>query len=96
MGTHFCLEAVSKLGFLPEIKARPSLNPQAYFKYVEDLRRGRNAEFWRKDFFEMASNHYLIIPPYWLQVNYLSRRKYHHAFEQAPAPASLYPQEMPI
>ena len=63
------LEAISKLGFLPEIKASPSLNPQAYIKYVEDLRRGLNAacpvearrakpEVRWKDFFEMASIQY--------------------------------------
>ena len=30
--------------------------PAGIHKYVEDLRRGRNAEFGRKDFFEMGSN----------------------------------------
>ena len=49
-------EAISKLGFSVEIKAEPSINPQAYFKYVEELRRGLNADIGRKDFFEMASN----------------------------------------
>jgi hypothetical protein len=30
--------------------------PGGIFKYVEDLRRGLNADIGRKDFFEMTSN----------------------------------------
>jgi hypothetical protein len=55
------LEAISKLGFSFEIKARPRINPPRLtgsstriLKYVEDLRRGLNADIERKDFFEMA------------------------------------------
>jgi hypothetical protein len=50
------MEAISKLEFSVEIKARPRINPQAYFKYVEGLIRGLNADIGRKDFFEMTSN----------------------------------------
>jgi len=58
------LEAISKLGFLFEIKAWPRINtvgapkevPLGYIlKYVEDLRRGHNADIGQKDFFEIAS-----------------------------------------
>jgi hypothetical protein len=34
--------------------------PAGILKYVEDLRRGFNADIGQKDFFEMASN--LILP----------------------------------
>jgi hypothetical protein len=33
--------------------------PAGILKYVEDLRRGLNADIGRKDFFEMASNQWL-------------------------------------
>jgi len=36
-------------------KAESSFNPQAYFKYVEDLKQGSNAEIGPKDYFEIAS-----------------------------------------
>jgi hypothetical protein len=35
--------------------------PEGILKYVEDLRRGPNADIGRKDFFEMASNNHLAI-----------------------------------
>jgi hypothetical protein len=57
------LEAFSKLGFSVEIsrlkagQEREAENqPAGILKYVEDLRRGLNADIGRKDFFEMASN----------------------------------------
>ncbi len=53
------IEAISKLGFSVKIKTRPRINPQTYLKYVEDLRRGLNADIGRKDFFEMASTRLL-------------------------------------
>jgi len=37
-----------------KIKAEPSFNPQAYFKYVEDLKQGSNAEIGPKEYFEIA------------------------------------------
>ena len=52
------LEVISKIGFSSEIKARPSLNPQVRLRRIEDLRRGLNAEFGRKDFIEMASTEF--------------------------------------
>jgi hypothetical protein len=62
------LEAISKLGFSVEIKTRPRINPPRLLtgsstrilKYVEDLRRGRNADIGRKGFFEMASIFHLL------------------------------------
>jgi hypothetical protein len=38
------IEAISKIGFSAEIKARPRLNPQATLPVVEDVRRGLNAD----------------------------------------------------
>ncbi len=60
----FNFEAVSKFGFSFEISRRwPSGQereaedqPAGILKYVEDLRRGLNADIGRKDFFEMTSN----------------------------------------
>jgi len=59
----FLLEAISKLGFSFEIsRPRPAGQereaedqPAGILKYVEDLRRGLNADIGRKDIFEMAS-----------------------------------------
>jgi hypothetical protein len=48
------LEVILKLGFSFEIKARLRINPAGILKYVEDLRRGLNADIGRKDFFEMT------------------------------------------
>jgi hypothetical protein len=50
------LEAISKIGFCFKIKAGPQFNPQAYFKYSEELKRRPNTEIGPKDFFEMASS----------------------------------------
>jgi hypothetical protein len=58
------LEAISKLGFSFEISRRRSAGqereaedqPTGILRYVEDLRRGLNADIRLKDFFEMASN----------------------------------------
>jgi hypothetical protein len=47
-------EAISKIGFWFRVKAGPSFNPQAYFQYVEELKRGFNTEIGPKDVFEMA------------------------------------------
>jgi hypothetical protein len=64
------VEAVSKLGFSVEISRRRSAGQERgaedqpapltgsstrILKYVEDLRRGLNADIERKDFFEIAS-----------------------------------------
>jgi hypothetical protein len=49
-------EAISKTGFWFKFKAGPRFNPQAYFKYSEELKRGPNTEIGPKDFYEMASN----------------------------------------
>jgi hypothetical protein len=49
------LDVFSKIGFWFNIKAGPRFNPQAYFKYSEELKRGPNTEIGPKDFFEMAS-----------------------------------------
>jgi len=56
------LEAISKLGFSFEIsrlkagqERETEDQPAGILKYVEDLRRGLNADIERKDFFEMAS-----------------------------------------
>jgi hypothetical protein len=57
-------EAISKLGFSVEISRRRSAGqeretedqPAGILKYVEDLRRGLNADIGRKDFFEMNSS----------------------------------------
>jgi len=38
-------------------------NPQAYFKYSEELKRGPNTEIGPTDFFEMASTIFSIHPP---------------------------------
>jgi hypothetical protein len=61
----FCLflEAVLKLGFSVEISRHKPAGqereaedqPTGILKYVEDLRRGLNADLERKDFFEMTS-----------------------------------------
>ncbi len=65
---NFCLfiEAISKLGFSVEISrqdrrdknAMPRINAPVnrhdILWYVEDLRRGVNADIGRKDFFEIA------------------------------------------
>jgi hypothetical protein len=64
------IEAISKLGFSVEISrqdrrdknAMPRINPPRLLTgsstrilwYVEDLRRGVNADIGRKDFFEIA------------------------------------------
>ncbi|MEJ2656823.1 MAG: hypothetical protein P8012_06455 [Desulfobacterales bacterium] len=48
------VEGISKLGFSVKIKAEDQL--AGILKYVEDLRRGLNADIGRKDFFEMASS----------------------------------------
>jgi len=47
------LGAVSKLGFWFKFKAEPSFKPQALL-YVEDLKRGTNAEIGTKDNLETA------------------------------------------
>jgi len=51
----FYVEPISKIGFWFKIKAGPRFNPQAYFKYSEELKLGPNTEVGPKDFFEMAS-----------------------------------------
>jgi hypothetical protein len=38
------IEAISKIGFWFKIKAEPRFNPQAYFKYSEELKRRPNTE----------------------------------------------------
>jgi len=45
------LEAISKIGFWFKIKEGPRFNPQAYFKYSEELKRGPKTEIGPKDFF---------------------------------------------
>ena len=39
--------------------AGPRFNPQAYFKYSEELKRGPNTEIGPKDFFEMVSSNFV-------------------------------------
>ena len=53
------LEAISKIGFWFKIKEGPRFNPQAYFKYSEELKRGPKTEIGPKDFFEMVSSNFV-------------------------------------
>ena len=83
------LEAISKLGFQwrsptkdpRDKKARPRINPPrlltgsstCILKYVEDLRRGLNANIRRKGFFEMVSKSKIIRPlNFYLQSGFFS------------------------
>ena len=43
---------ISKIGFRFKLKADQRFEPQAYIEYVEDLKRGPNADIGLEDIFE--------------------------------------------
>ena len=55
------LEAISKIGLWPKVKAAARSKPEEYSRYFEDLNRAPNTEIGPKGIFEIAPKEGLIL-----------------------------------